>query len=326
MIYSPSQLDAAGDVDPVAEAEVYMAYGRDLQAEEILKEALRLHGSRISIHLKLLEIYSKRRDAKAFELVAKEVYNLSGGEGPDWEHACNLGRVLDPTSPLYQPGGKPSDISEASIAHAGIGAASFAASTMPQQIDVAKAPAAQTASAPEIDLDLDLDIFDDAGPSAEPAPVPAAAANSGLDFDIEPTVALHVQSPAPVAAPVQHEPMFSLDMEPAPAIEPVDVSAPLEFSLDAFEAAPVPAPVSSAAADSNALSFDLGSLSLDLPPLGDSTEEAEPEDPMNTKLELATEFYALGDVDGARAIAEEVAGEASGGIKAKAQQLLKQWT
>jgi pilus assembly protein FimV len=37
MVYSPSQLDAAGDVDPVAEADVYLAYGRDLQAEEILK-------------------------------------------------------------------------------------------------------------------------------------------------------------------------------------------------------------------------------------------------------------------------------------------------
>ena len=37
LVYSPSQLDAAGDVDPVAEADVYLAYGRDLQAEEILK-------------------------------------------------------------------------------------------------------------------------------------------------------------------------------------------------------------------------------------------------------------------------------------------------
>ena len=36
--YSLSQLDAIGDVDPVAEADVYLAYGRDLQAEEILKK------------------------------------------------------------------------------------------------------------------------------------------------------------------------------------------------------------------------------------------------------------------------------------------------
>jgi pilus assembly protein FimV len=36
---SSGAIDAA-EVDPVAEAEVYMAYGRDAQAEEILKDAL----------------------------------------------------------------------------------------------------------------------------------------------------------------------------------------------------------------------------------------------------------------------------------------------
>jgi Tfp pilus assembly protein FimV len=45
MSYSLSQLDAIGDVDPVAEADVYLAYGRDLQAEEILKEAMRSNPS-----------------------------------------------------------------------------------------------------------------------------------------------------------------------------------------------------------------------------------------------------------------------------------------
>src|SRR5690606_30131733 len=37
MAYAPSQLDGGGDVDAVAEADVYLAYGRDVQAEEILK-------------------------------------------------------------------------------------------------------------------------------------------------------------------------------------------------------------------------------------------------------------------------------------------------
>ena len=48
MAYSPSQLDAGGDVDPVAEADVYLAYGRDLQAEEILKEAVRLQAEQFN--------------------------------------------------------------------------------------------------------------------------------------------------------------------------------------------------------------------------------------------------------------------------------------
>jgi pilus assembly protein FimV len=41
---SASQLDT-NEVDPVAEADVYIAYGRDAQAEEILKEALRPSGT-----------------------------------------------------------------------------------------------------------------------------------------------------------------------------------------------------------------------------------------------------------------------------------------
>jgi pilus assembly protein FimV len=65
MTYSLSQLDAIGDVDPVAEADVYLAYGRDLQAEEILKEAMRSSPERLAIRTKLLEVYAKRRDTKS---------------------------------------------------------------------------------------------------------------------------------------------------------------------------------------------------------------------------------------------------------------------
>lgn len=71
MMYSPSQLDAGGDVDPVAEADVYLAYGRDQQAEEILLEALRLHPDRLPVRLKLLEIYAQRPDAARFEAAAR---------------------------------------------------------------------------------------------------------------------------------------------------------------------------------------------------------------------------------------------------------------
>ncbi len=67
MSYSLSQLDAIGDVDPVAEADVYLAYGRDLQAEEILKEALRSAPDRLAVRVKLLEVYAKRRDTKGYE-------------------------------------------------------------------------------------------------------------------------------------------------------------------------------------------------------------------------------------------------------------------
>src|SRR5438034_2925738 len=40
----------ADEVDPIAEADVYMAYGRDAQAEEILKESLQKDAKRTAVH------------------------------------------------------------------------------------------------------------------------------------------------------------------------------------------------------------------------------------------------------------------------------------
>ena len=107
MQYSPSQLDA-GDVDPVAEADVYLAYGRDLQAEEILKEALRTDPNRLVLHQKLADIYAKRHDRMSYASVANNLYALTQGKGPEWQRLADQGRILDPENALYQPGGSPS--------------------------------------------------------------------------------------------------------------------------------------------------------------------------------------------------------------------------
>ena len=53
------------EVDPIAEAEVYLAYGRDAQAEEILKDALKKDPQRQEIYLKLLEIHSQHNKPQA---------------------------------------------------------------------------------------------------------------------------------------------------------------------------------------------------------------------------------------------------------------------
>jgi pilus assembly protein FimV len=343
MVYSPSQLDAAGDVDPVAEADVYLAYGRDLQAEEILKEALRTSPQRVAIHAKLLEIYAKRRDAKAFEVVATEAYNLTHGSGPEWEHICELGRELDASNPLYRPGGTPGESAVAAAATAAAAGSAFTA-TAP----MAMAPPPPPAAATDIDLDLDFSLGDE--PEAS-APVPMSTP--------EPTLAMNAVTPPPAAA-MDPAP---LDMDfgsaatmpinaPAAQPEPVRLDAPdltldtnsLNFSTDP---APVAAPKAAAPAPAPSdgmIEFDLGGLSLDLP--GDNkpaAPEATPsqlaatatglqpaveaagetaESPLATKLALAEEFNAIGDADGARSLAAEVVAEASGDLKSRAERLL----
>jgi pilus assembly protein FimV len=106
-------IDADEGVDPVAEADVYMAYGRDAQAEEILLDALKSEPTRHAIHAKLLEIYAQRKSLKQFETLASELYAQTGGVGAEWEKAAAMGRKLDPVNPLY--GGKPSTESAASV-------------------------------------------------------------------------------------------------------------------------------------------------------------------------------------------------------------------
>jgi pilus assembly protein FimV len=46
------------------------------------------------------------------------------------------------------------------------------------------------------------------------------------------------------------------------------------------------------------------------------------DDPLETKLELAQEFREIGDNDGARSLAQEVAAEATGALKARAQRMV----
>ena len=351
MVYSPSQLDAAGDVDPVAEADVYLAYGRDLQAEEILKEALRINPQRVAIHGKLLEIYAKRRDAKAFEAVAADAYNLTQGSGTEWDHICDLGRELDPSNPMYRPGGQPG------LGTAAVAAAAAATAAPAVRAPAAPAPAPQVAKPlSDVDLDLDFSLSDEpdtvqdaavpvAQPPARPAPAPVAAAPApALEL---PPMEMDFSSPpaaAPKSAPVkleaaaprldEHSVAFE-PVAPAPAAKAPAAAAPLakadmlEFDLGGLSldlpgstadaAAPAPAPAAKPAAVASP------SLSLDKPPaatLDLGGDAADADSPLATKLALAEEFNAIGDADGARSLAEEVVAEASGDLKSRAQRLL----
>ena len=99
-IPAASQLDS-NEVDPVAEADVYIAYGREEQAEDILKEALRLQPDRHAVRLKLLEIYARRGDKAAFMTITEDLKERTGETGEDWAKALRLGRTMDPDNPMF---------------------------------------------------------------------------------------------------------------------------------------------------------------------------------------------------------------------------------
>jgi pilus assembly protein FimV len=332
MVYSASQLDAADDVDPVAEADVYLAYGRDLQAEEILKEAVRTNPGRLAIHTKLLEIFSKRRDARSFESSAMQAYKLTGASSPDWSRICEMGLAIDPNNALYQPGGAP----ESAAGSSNFSENSSFNSTVPQSAH-AELGAKDSANA-ELDLDLDFSLDDSPSPSAisDVTGGTMEAAGQTVKMAAEPQSSMEidfdVSDPAPLTAsessrdPVPAMPEISLSLEDLEA--PVQAHELPSLKFESTGPAPVaPAVNPTQMTDSGLMEFDLGSLSLDLESsVGESTQSPDSltGDPLETKLALAEEFISIGDEDGARALIEEVVSEASGDMRAKAQRALAQ--
>lgn len=95
---APDASDARAG-DPVAEADVYIAYGRLQQAEGLLQAAMRDEPHRLDIQLKLLELYALQKDLEAFDAQAETLYEMSGGQGAEWTRALGLRRSLVPPAP-----------------------------------------------------------------------------------------------------------------------------------------------------------------------------------------------------------------------------------
>lgn len=314
---------AANEVDPVAEADVYIAYGRDGQAEDILKEALRANPDRHAARLKLLEIYSARKDVAAFEDQASELYSQTRGHGDEWPQAAAMGAALDPTNPLYGD----ADVDAV--------------------VSLSKPPE-EPLHGQSVDLPLNHSAFDIDLPPAEPAPataaapVPARDERHPLDFDLDSLDFEPVSTSDPITMPAPaHTPAgkldgkdpaqydasmdFGLDLEPpggpanglGPGLTPLP--DPLKnVDLADFDLEPPVTPVTPPAAAVPAETppapqeFDLTGIDLDLNE-GKTAASAGVDDPlsaihmeMDTKLDLAIAYQEIGDKEGARELIDEV--------------------
>ena len=307
MSYSLSQLDAIGDVDPVAEADVYLAYGRDLQAEEILKEAMRSNPDRLAIRTKLLEVYAKRRDTKGYELLATQLFGLTQGKGDEWHKTQELGQQIDPENPMYAPGGRPSAGAAGSPAAV---VEALGASTMPQSVlpspsnfDLNELQSSEQPSAD--DLDLDLDVV--APPAAPTKPLDRTQPLEPLSAQAEPgqTLGDDGSFELPDLSPAAATPAASAPASAPPTYDFGDLSLDLGNAGSKAPAEP-------------ALDYSSMPASLDDAP----AFTGDPSDPLVRKLDLAEEFRQIGDMEGARDLLEEVVGKADGPLKARAQSLL----
>lgn len=92
------------DIDPVAEAEVFMAYEQHGKARDLLEATLETQPDNVNARLLLIKIYGKENNKTAYERTARALYpSLIDEQLMLWEKIARLGRKMDPENPLYQP-------------------------------------------------------------------------------------------------------------------------------------------------------------------------------------------------------------------------------
>jgi pilus assembly protein FimV len=340
------------EVDPIAEAEVYLAYGRDAQAEEILKDALKKDPQRQEIYLKLLEIHSQHNKPSAFETVASELYSVSGGQGEVWQKAMALGRQLDPANPLFTEAG-----GSAFAATPAAAAAAAAAEPPVSDTQVFSVPPEHKAE-PRVATPLDFSLDDDislapssgeepktpaailAGAAQEVAKSSRAASDSMMPFEKTSGFASPASGAASKASSDKFAPLndgFSLEPESVPKFDlDFHLDEPVRATPPAAQPKPAPEPeraFATAGAPAPQLARPAAAIELDKLDLAFDPDRSTFEDPTPsvldgqwhdaaTKLDLAKAYQEMGDVEGAREILQEVLHEGDDEQKSEAKTLL----
>jgi pilus assembly protein FimV len=331
------------EVDPLEEAEIFLAYGRDAQAEELLQEALAIHPGRFEIHLKLLEIYAKQSNKEAFEKLARIIQQEPGSEGEIWDRVAKLGYSVDPENPRYADGaagqGEQSDYDQS--------ASDISSSTDHLDFDVGMGDSTDQDASSEPGADIDLGDGDSKDfaktqvmssstthPGGESAPI-----ESDLNLDLPPVddgagaLDLSVDDGGNMldfdfdSAKIGDEPDDS-DKSDETATTSIDPG--LEFNIDDISLGNDDVSLGGGdeeqSESSEAPALDLSGISLDLDETTADLPDASGKDDkwyeVQTKFDLAKAYQEMGDNDGAREILKEVISEGDSDQKVAAESVL----
>ena len=252
-------------VDLIAEAEVYLAYGRLDQALDILREGLVREPMRQDLRYKLLEVLAMMPDKDGFIAEATTARGIFGKDSTLWMRVCELGRTLAPEHPLFETTpvamASPIDLQPVRLTPASAEHTAATAVAAEGAIDLA---AELGAVEPVPEPALDTEFLQK--PPAGPAPLPPAAEHddplSGLDA---------------FASLGEQELENAVKQAPEPMLD-------MDFLADLPESPAPAAPVSKPAASVSAST---------------ATSEA------NDKMELAKLYLEMGDKETAEALMKE---------------------
>ncbi|MCU7899377.1 MAG: hypothetical protein KZQ61_13025 [Candidatus Thiodiazotropha sp. (ex Lucinoma aequizonata)] len=346
--FSPNDIDAlqdeTGEVDPLSEADVYIAYGRYQQAEELIKQAIDKFPEWEELKHKLLEIYFSAKKSSEFTLLAQELHDADVEDRqPDaWSKIAAMGQGLDPAHVLFA--GAAGVAAGAALSGAdllddlGLDLSSESLGGMDEQPQI---EALQQASDVEIDsMDLsDLDNLDGLDSENLEADLlldseflnkmeSAAALNEdsdALDIDLSDLDVDSEQAKTETEEPLPFD-LADIEDDESPSHSVSAESASDAIELEDFE--------SLDNLDLESIEKELGGLSSDLDNEDSELDELsllhthsenldlDSTDEITTKLDLARAYIDMGDNEGAKGILEEVASEGGELQQKEAEELL----
>ncbi|MCQ8102533.1 fimbrial protein FimV [Methylomonas sp. SURF-2] len=118
--FTPSDFEAfdtdQNDIDPMSEADVYLAYGRYQQAEDLIRHAIKDQPEKDDYKLKLLEIFYANENRERFAEYTQEL--ADAGKNADrafWSKVTDMAKEIIPESALFGgsvPQHKPAPVSD----------------------------------------------------------------------------------------------------------------------------------------------------------------------------------------------------------------------
>ncbi len=343
-----------GDVDPLTEADVFMAYGRYEAAEERILEAIKKDPQRQELRIKLLELYNTTKNKPAFVSAAKEMFASLGNDAanPIWQKVVVMGSMLAPENPLFgeRPAGDVTRVrnmpgasakQEPVIDDLGLDLdfamdddKSNTSAALDFDLDTGNEESIELVDKDEFDFQLDADESARIETSGLDFELPAAdkdlTDSFGLDLSLEDTaqteVALDLDAELPGDDTAQFKADGSLDFDMSD-IENDESSMGLTLDMD------IGAPKEDHAGDGMTMEMSQPTFSeMEMPTMEaevDATDISDLDSPslmdeVGTKLDLAKAYIDMGDPDGARSILDEVLEEGTPPQQQEAQQLMQQ--
>ena len=328
------------EVDPVLEADVYLAYGRHQQAEELMLQAIADQPDRDECKLKLLEVYQADENKNSFEKYTTELLNAGkNNDGEFWDKVVEMGTKLN-----IEPGllgedvGKKatfdlSDADESSTPAADENSVGKSDALLSEHTDVAVDDEAEAVVETANEMEFDLSIFDEDEKDLDLEIEGGGKNDNGLDFDLS-----QFDLDNSDANSSKNSDLELLASETEKKLE-IDV----EEKSDEIESFDFDIEAKSASEDESELSkFDFNNLSSLAGENDSFSLEAETsldtksndldaglsgltdEDELETKIDLAKAYIDMEDTDSAKAIAEEVLEKGNEKQKQAAQDIIKQ--